>query len=181
MFDSGQGHSETLQQIRRYRNIIKPTKYCERATTSASAAIHGGLSALSSYHLRGSYAATASAPLPADTDLWAKYVLVLTLIFSSRLPNHSVALSAQRIHFGLHPGQQLFRRSGRYAGPLKRLNVLPLAVDLPAHMFDFCSYGGKLHGPDPRWSDKNKKRINWQATKVSVRPAEHPKKRLRSG
>jgi hypothetical protein len=78
--------------------------------------------------------------------LWAEYVLVLTLIFSS---NHSVALSAQLIHFGLHPGQQLFRRSGRYAGPLKRLNVLPLAVDLPAHMFDFCSYGGKLMDQNP--------------------------------
>ena len=71
-------------------------------------------------------------------------------------PNHSVALRAQLIHFGLHPSQQLFRRSGRYAGPLRRPNVLPLAVDLPARMFDFCSYGG-------------------------IRPAEYPKKRLRSG
>jgi hypothetical protein len=31
------------------------------------------------------------------------------------------------------------------------------------------------------WSDKNENRTDWQAARISVRPAEHPKKRLRRG
>jgi hypothetical protein len=43
--------------------------------------------------------------------------------------------------------QQRLGRYRAYACPLERLNVFPLAVDLPAHALNFGSDLGELHGP----------------------------------
>jgi hypothetical protein len=59
-----------------------------------------------------------------------------------------IALSGQLIDFGQHPGQQRLGRYRAYPGPLEGSDVLPLAVDLPAHVLNFGSDLGKLHGPD---------------------------------
>ena len=48
-----------------------------------------------------------------------------------------IAFSGQLIDFDEHPAQQLLRRHRAYPGPLQGLNLLPLAVDLAAHVFDF--------------------------------------------
>jgi hypothetical protein len=57
-----------------------------------------------------------------------------------------IAGSRQLIDLGKHPGKQGLSRYSAYPGPLERLNVFPLAVDLTAHMLDFGSDMGELHG-----------------------------------
>ncbi len=55
------------------------------------------------------------------------------------LAHQPVALCAQFIDLGLHPGQQLFRGLCRNARPLEVANFSALPVDLAAHMFDLTA------------------------------------------
>jgi len=61
------------------------------------------------------------------------------------LAHQPVTVGSQLIDLREHPAKQLLRRGCADPSPLKGLNVLPLPMNLAAHVFDFGSDGFKLH------------------------------------
>jgi hypothetical protein len=86
--------------------------------------IHGGLSALSSYHFKGS---GISPPTPAERFSFERTGLLLF---------QPVALCTKPINVVQHPVQQRFGSSRWNACSLELPNLAALAVHLNAHMLD---------------------------------------------
>src|SRR5216684_5740486 len=101
----------------------QPSRGANRRT-SARALIHGGLSALSSYHFRGW---GISPPTPAERSPFERTGLLLF---------QPVALCTKPVDFVQHPIQQRLGRCGRDACSLELPNLAALAVHLDAHMLD---------------------------------------------
>jgi len=120
--------------------------------------IHGGLSAFSSYHLRGS---GKSPPTPAQCFPFERTGLLLF---------QPAALCTKPIDFVQHPIQQRFGRRGWDACSLELPNLAALAVDLNAHVLDLGPNVIDIrHGSALEWGHlhKNKKRTNLQAARFS--------------
>ncbi len=80
------------------------------------------------------------------TSLRSPYDFIRAQILHALLTDEFVALSAKVIDLGLHASEQSFGRQRVYPCPLKGLNVLALARNLIAPIFDFGPGIFELHG-----------------------------------
>jgi hypothetical protein len=75
------------------------------------------------------------------------------------LAHQPVALCAQLIDLGLHPGQQLFRGLCGDTRALKATDFAALLQDLAAPTFNFFPDVCDLHGPPPQPDREQKENI----------------------